>query len=284
MKLRVIFTATALLFFVNIAIWFLVFSHEPQKLKVVFLDVGQGDSIYIQAPNGRQMLIDGGRDRKVLESLGKVMPFGDKSIDVVLATHPDADHIGGFPYIFDSYQILNYIDNGVSVDTMADKTLKEKLVAEKSSYTKASRGMKIILDKEDNVYVDVLSPYFPTENEKDTNNGSIVAKLTYGSSTFMFAADAPIYVEDYLAKTDGDSLKSVVLKAGHHGSRTSLSESFIKTVSPEYAIISSGKGNRYGHPHQEVLDFFQKIGATILRTDELGNIECEGDFISVLCK
>ena len=215
-----------ILFFINIFLLFFVififsYSREKHKLTVAFLDVGQGDAIYVEAPNGNQILIDGGPDKKVVSELGNIMPFGDKNIDVVLATHPDADHIGGLPYVFDSYKIGSFIDNGAPSDTQTSKTLQKKVEEEKSLQVKASRGMKIILDEKDNVVFSVLAPYQDTKSLKDTNEGSIVLELSYGSSTFMFTGDAPQDVENYLVEHDGSYLKSDVLKVGHHGSRTS---------------------------------------------------------------
>lgn len=284
MKAKVVLIIFSLFFLLNIGIWGAVYFNSHQKLTVDFLDVGQGDSIYIKAPNGREMIIDGGPDRKVVSELGSVMSFGDKSLDVVLATHPDADHIGGLPYVFDSYKVSAYVDNGVVSDTQTFKTLEDKIKAEGALRAKAFRGMKIILDEKDGVVLNILSPYMDTSNLKDTNTGSIVTKLSYGSSTFMLTGDAPMNVESYLVAHDGIDLKSDVLKVGHHGSKTSSLESFVKIVSPKFAIISSGLKNRYGHPHKEVLDLLNKLGIKILRTDGEGTIKCESDAVSVVCK
>ncbi len=284
MKAKVILIVFSFFILFNIVVWSFVYIHAHRKLTVAFLDVGQGDAIYIQAPNGNQMLIDGGPDKKVVSELGNIMPFGDKNIDAVLATHPDADHIGGFPYVFDSYKIGSFINNGAPSDTQTSKTLQKKVTEEKSFQVKASRGMEIILDEKDNVVLSVLAPYQDTKYLKDTNEGSIVLELSCGSSTFMFTGDAPQDVENYLVEHDGIFLKNDVLKVGHHGSRTSSSETFVKTVAPEFAIISDGKNNRYGHPHKEVLDLLNKFGINILRTDQEGTVVCESDAIKVGCK
>ena len=264
--------------------WTLVYVNSHRKLTVAFLDVGQGDAIYIEAPNGKQMLVDGGPDRKVVSALGSIMPFADKSLDVVLATHPDADHIGGLPYVFDSYKVSAFVDNGATSDTQTFMTLQKKVSEENSARAKAFRGMKIILDEKDGVVLKILSPYMDTKNLKDTNTGSIVAELSYGSSTFMLTGDAPQEVENYLSLHDGGNLKSDVLKVGHHGSRTSWSDSFFKAVAPKYAIISDGKNNRYGHPHKEVLDLLNKLEIKIFRTDEEGTVVCESDATKVKCE
>ena len=254
-----------------------------RKLTVAFLDIGQGDAIYIEAPNGNQMLIDGGPDRKVVTELGKIMPFADKSLNVMLATHPDADHIGGLPYTLDAFQTASFVDNGQLSDTGTYKTLHEKISAKNVMYAKANRGMKIVLDKDRGVEFDVLSPKLPL-SAKDTNINSIVGQLSYGSSSFMFTGDAPQNIETYLVSHDGESLKSDVLKAGHHGSRSSSASEFLKKVCPQFAIISVGAKNRYGHPHKEVLDLLEKLNIKILRTDEDGTVVCESDSKGVECK
>lgn len=268
----------------NIFIWSAIYIQGHQKLAVDFLDVGQGDSIYIQAPNGNNILIDGGLDRKVLNSLGNVLPFGHKDIDIVLATHPDADHIGGLPYVFDNYNISAFIDNGAKGDSVVFKTLEEKITKEQSQRVQAKAGMKIILDQDKNIVFDVCSPYMNVNKLNDTNTGSIVGRLTYGSSSFMLTGDAPINVEQNLVKKYGNSLESDVLKAGHHGSKTSSSEEFLKAVAPQFAIISVGAKNMYGHPHKEVIDLLNKLGIKILRTSEEGTIKCEADKIAVKCE
>ncbi len=249
-----------------------------------FLDVGQGDSIYIQAPNGNNILIDGGIDRKVLSSLGNVLPFGNKKIDIVLGTHPDADHIGGLPFVFDNYKVSAYIDNGAKSDSGVWRTLENKIESEKSQRVEAKAGMRIILDQDKNIVLYVLSPYMNVNKVNDTNMGSIVGKLSYGSSTFMLTGDAPINVEQNLVKKFGSSLESDVLKVGHHGSKTSSSEAFLKAVAPQFAIISVSAKNMYGHPHKEVIDLLNKLGIKILRTSENGTVKCESGGGEVVCR
>jgi beta-lactamase superfamily II metal-dependent hydrolase len=261
---------------------------------VDFLDVGQGDSIYIQAPNGNNILIDGGLDRKVLSSLGNVLPFGNKKIDVVMATHPDADHIGGLPFVFDDYKVSAYVHNGAEGDSNVWKTLENKIVEEKSlapgraggqaQRVIAREGMKIILDQNKNVIFEIYSPYMNVNKLSDTNIGSIVGRLTYGSSTFMFTGDAPINVEQNLVKTFGNNLESDVLKAGHHGSKTSSSESFLKAVAPQFAVISVSAKNMYGHPHKNVTDLLDKLGIKTLRTSGEGTVKCESGGGEVVCR
>lgn len=254
-------------------------------LTVAFLDVGQGDSIFIEAPNGNQMLIDGGIGRGVLRELGKVMPFYDKSIDVVVATHPDADHIGGLNDVLERYKVDLFMEPGVESNTSVYKELKKRVadkeIKEQIKIIEARRGMVVDLGR--GVLFEIIYPIYDTKG-METNTASIVGRLIYGENSFMLTGDSPKNIEEYLVSTmcQGASLtctnlKSDVLKAGHHGSKTSTSDSFTKAVSPQYAVISSGKNNRYGHPHQEVLDILEKYNVQVLNTADLGRIIFKSD-------
>lgn len=263
------------LFFANIFIWYAVFVEERNDvLTVAFLDVGQGDAIFIEAPNGNQMLIDGGKNTRALRELSSIMPFYDHSIDVILATHPDQDHIGGLPSVFERFQVDYFIESGVQTPTGVYQALTRVVTLEGSKNILARRGMKIFLD--DSAYVLVL---FPDRDARgmDTNDASIVAKLIYGDTSFLFVGDSPEKIEKYIASLDGKKLHSTVLKVGHHGSKTSTSELFLGFVSPEVSVISSGIKNSYGHPHAEVTNRLLDFGSAILRTDERGTIVIKSD-------
>jgi len=262
----------------TIGVWFFVLNHKNNDyLKVVFLDVGQGDSIYIEAPNGKQMLIDGGPDAKVLSSLSKVMPFGDRSIDMVVATHPDSDHIGGLPIFMDNYKVTSILENGAIGNSKIYQSLENKIEKNKINKIIAKRGMHIVLDDKKNIYFDILSPDRDVSN-LDSNEASIVGKLVYGSDSFMLTGDASLYTENLIEWNESDgALHSSVLKLGHHGSRTSSSILWLKKVNPEVAIISAGKDNKYGHPHKELLDRLSFLHIPFLSTADLGNIVFESD-------
>src|SRR3989338_11171414 len=262
-------------------IWYVVFVESRQKLTVAFLDVGQGDAILIDTPGDQQILIDGGLNKQVLAELSKVMPFYDRSIDVVIATHPDQDHISGLLDVLERYEVDFVMEPGVESETTVYKEF-EKLVEEKQiKKILARRGMKLVLD--DDAYLLILFPDRDV-SKMDTNDASIVAKLVYGNTSFLFPGDSPKKIEGYLVSIDKENLDVDVLKAGHHGSKTSSSESFIGYASPEYAIISAGKNNRYGHPHQEVMDILEKFGVKTLRTDLLGSIIMKSDGESILVR
>ncbi|MCE9643768.1 MBL fold metallo-hydrolase [Candidatus Parcubacteria bacterium] len=266
------FFIVAILIAANALIWRGVStSAEAPLVTVAFLDIGQGDSVYIEAPNGNQLLIDGGEGGAVLSELAEVMPLGDRSLDIVIGTHPDKDHIGGLLDVVRSYDVGEFLEPGVSADTLIYRELKKAIQEKGIPVTLARRGMTLLLDEAYGVRLDIL---FPDRDVSDfeANDASIVARLSYASTSVMLTGDAPIKTERYLVSLDGAELPSDILKAGHHGSRTSTSAEFLAAVAPRYAIISSGKNNRYGHPHQEVMALLQTFGIETLRTDEEGTI------------
>ena len=254
---------------------------DPTVLCVVFLDVGQGDAIFIQSPSGRQMLIDSGRDSGVLHQLGEVMSFSDRDVDYVVATHPDADHIGGLSVVLDRFSVGNVIRTENESDTGAWETVERKIEEEGAVVHYARRGQRYDLGS--NVYVEILFPDIDA-SELESNTSSIVARLVYGDTAFMLTGDSPKSIEEYLVLVEGENLESDVLKVGHHGSRTSTSELFLAEVEPEYAVISAGADNSYGHPHIEVTDALFNFGVTTLSTAENGNIVFWSDGKSVIRK
>ncbi len=272
---KIIILLCAVLVFATILVWHTVLVTQKQKqLKVVFLNVGQGDSIFIESPSGNQMLIDGGKGLAVLRELGKNMSFFDRSIDIVLATHPDMDHIGGLPDVFERYNIGMFIDSGVLDDGEDNKALLKSVKKEGLTPIHARVGM--VLDLGGGVNVNILFPDRDVSGV-DPNVGSVVIKLTYGNVSMLLTGDSPTSIEEYLVFIYGNYLKSDVLKLGHHGSKTSSSEIFLKRVSPELAIISAGCDNRYGHPHKQVIDLLNKLKIKKLSTCENGSIVLNSD-------
>lgn len=251
---------------------------KTDTMTVSFLDVGQGDAIYVRAPNGVDLLVDGGRDKSVVSRLKEVMDRGDSAIDIVVATHPDADHIGGLPQVFDNFAVGAFFDPGAFSDTKTYQTLMQKVSTEQSPYLYATSGTKIILDKEKNIFVDILYPSNVVKNVRDTNSRSVVLRLIYGETSFLLTGDAPIATESILvARSTDQPIRSTILKLGHHGSRTSSSRAFLQKVSPQVAIISSGQNNRYGHPHLEVLNVLKSLHIPYLATYDAGNIVYKSD-------
>ncbi len=259
----------------NVFVWFRASLEEGRGyLTVAFLDIGQGDGIYIEAPNGNQMIIDGGPSAKILEELGTVMPFYDHSVDILMVSNPDKDHIAGFMDILNTMEVSRVIEPGTKSDSHIYAELEKAIENENATKIIARRGMHIKLDEKTDF--EVLFPDRDVSNFK-TNDGSILGKLTYGDTCFIFTGDAPALDERYLVGLDGLNLDCEVLKVGHHGSRTSTAEEFVAAVSPEVAVISDGKNNKYGHPHKETLDTLEKYGVSVYRTDLMGTIIMKSD-------
>lgn len=253
---------------------FVLFPPTP-VLEVSFLDVEQGDAIFIEGPTGIQMLIDGGRDRSVLRELGKRMGPLDRSLDLVVETHPDADHIGGLPGVFRAYAVNSFMTPGIPNVTVQKAALEDAVANEMILHpVVARRGMRILLGG--GAYADVLFPDRDVSGV-ETNTGSIVLHVVYGETEFFLSADAPSAIENWLVRLDGEALKSDVLKAGHHGSRTSTGDALLAAADPEVVIISAGKDNQYGHPHKEVLERIEASGAKTLSTAEEGTITFMSD-------
>lgn len=261
----------------------------PGVLTVAFLNVGQGDAILIQTPMRHTMLIDGGLvTSNLLTEIGRTLPFYKNSIDAVMASHPDADHIGGLIHVLQKYRVGSFIESGVNDTTDISSTLT-KLVSQKNiTAFIARRGMRITLDHEHSIYVDILFPDRDVSDWiADANAASIVARLVYGNSSFLFTGDSPKQIENFLMHSVTTTmLASDVLKVGHHGSRTSTADSFVQAVHPRYGVISAGKNNRYKHPHNEVVTTLKENNVQILRTDQRGTIiiQTNGTFFWVSSK
>lgn len=282
LKIEYIFFISLIIFTLAICYFsFVKADSKNQYLKVAFLDVGQGDSIFIEAPNGKQILIDGGPDNKVLSKLGDVMPLGDRSIDMIIATHADSDHVGGLPAVLDLYQVSMILENGATSKTKIYQALEDEITTKKIKKEIAKRGMKIMLDDEKNIYLEILFPDRDISS-LDSNDGSIVGKLVYGNESFMLTGDATNYTENIITWNETpETLHSNILKLGHHGSRTSNSYLWLQKVNPEEAIISAGLNNRYGHPHQETLDRLAQLNIPYLNTAKEGTIIFQTDGIKI---
>lgn len=263
-------------------IWAVVFAQQPtDTLRVSFLDVGQGDAIFIHTPSGRDILIDGGASNEVLRELGDVMPFWDRTIDMVVATHPDTDHIGGLIEVFKRYRIKTFLRPGVAHDAPATDSLFTTLAEVPVYEMLARRGQ--MFDFNDGVSMTVL---FPDRDVSglEPNDASVILQVRFGEHAFLLSGDAPDEIEEYIVSLDGEELKSTVLKVGHHGSRTSSSELFVGFVEPEYAVVSRGCTNRYGHPHAEVLDTFTQFEIQMFDTCTDGHItfETDGNVLNIM--
>jgi len=256
--------------------------NNKEGLKVVFFDIGQGDSIFIETKRGVQVLIDGGPNNNLLlREIGKQVSFFDKEIDVVISTHPDADHIGGLVPFFDKFDANFYLESGNKSDSLIYASLEEALSNEGVTRLLARQGT--IIDLGDGVYIEIL---FPDREASglEPNMASIIVKVSYGDTSFLLTGDSPIAIENYISTLYGNSLKSDVLKLGHHGSKTSTSNMFLGLVSPSYAVVSAGEGNRYGHPHQEIISKVKKFEVEIFETSKNGSIVFYSDGTKVSTK
>lgn len=257
-------------------------SCPKEKLCVSYLDVGQGDATFIVSPTGTEVLIDGGRDTLVLTRLGEVMSFFDRTIDYVIPTHPDMDHVAGLIDVLERYEVTTIIRTENESDTNVWKAVEQRIDTEP--------GVEVITARQGQLYDlgggAVLEILFPDMDVSgyESNTSSIVARLTYGENEFLFMGDSPKNIEEYLVLTDADDLHADVLKVGHHGSRTSTSELFLETVSPDIAIISTGKDNSYGHPHVEVTDALFNHHVVVKNTADEGTISLISDGVDIVFK
>jgi len=257
----------------------------PEELEVDFLDVGQGDAILIKSPFGQNILIDGGPDSKVIEGLGKNLPFWDKRIDLMVLTHPHDDHVTGLIEVIKRYSVKKILYTGVIHSAPNYLAWLEKIRERKIPLVIIDRPQKIVLG--DDCYMEIIYPRksFLAQETANLNNSSIVAKLVYGQTKFLLMGDAEIEVEKELlnltpplARGGGEvDLFAQVLKVGHHGSDTSSSEEFLKAVNPQIAAIQVGKDNDFGHPSLRILKRLERAGAEILRTDKNGTIKLVSD-------
>ena len=255
----------------NIVIWPYVV--EGSNLRVTFFDVGQGDAIFIQTPQGHQMLIDGGPDQKVVEKVAKVLPFWDKSLDLVVLTHADADHITGLVSVLEQYDVENVLWTGVEKETNIFAAWEQELAQERANIWIADILQTILWSKDRSARFDVV---YAAKEAKEINDTSVITKLVFGETSFLFPGDISKNVEQRLLQ-EKLAIDADILKIPHHGSKSSSSEAFLAAVSPYMAVIQVGGQNSYGHPAFEVLERLFAMGTTTLRTDQNGDIVIEYD-------
>lgn len=255
---------------------------ESYGLKVWFFDVGQGDAQFLDFSDGNQILVDGGPDGKALQGLGKAMPFYDRDIDIMILTHPHKDHIFGLIEVLKRYKVGKIILPEVDFESAFYKEFLQ--IAREKNIPLGYLGDGDEIKIGEFAEFDFLSPRkndnnknFTVENEsfgakgQDLNDSSLVSKFIYGDNVILFMGDAGENIEkEILVK--GHNIKADILKVGHHGSKYSSSEEFLKAVSPEYAVIQAGEDNKYGHPTEQTLERLSAIGSKILRNDLDGDI------------
>lgn len=258
------------LFILSFAIWAKTISWTPwnSTLKIWMFDVGQGDALFIEFPNGEQWLIDGGPDDAVLAKLGTVLPPWDRSIDAIVLTHPDADHQTGFISVLDRYNVETVYESGIRAHSPVDSAFMDRIAAQTANHYLLQTGDRIQVGE---VVIDIVWPDEVSvgTHPDDRNNMSVNMLVTYKDLSILLTGDAEAIVEKKVAPRVGDI---DVLKVGHHGSTTSSSWQFLEVLEPEYALISAGRNNVYGHPHPLILKRLESVGAQIYRTDDAGDV------------
>lgn len=244
---------------------------NPNILYVHYIDVGQGDSILVEV-NDKTLLIDGGSKDASKKVINYLKSRKISRLDYLIATHPHEDHIGSLSDIVDKFNPKSFYAPKVVSNTESFKSLTDSLKKKKIVLYQGKAGVTI--DLGENTTCTFLAPN--SSSYDNLNNYSIVIKLTYKDSSFLFTGDAEKLSENEILKNNSN-LKAQVLKAGHHGSRSSSSSPFLDAVAPSYAIISCGSGNDYGHPHKETLKAFEEKNISVYRTDTMGTIVFQSD-------
>jgi len=261
-----------------VTVWIAVFSIDS-NLHIVACDVGQGDAILIYK-NTTQILIDGGPNKSVLDCLGKYMPFWDKTIELVILTHPQQDHYGGLIDVIKNYKIGLFGEYNTQSSNLSYSVLRNEVGGRGIEGITLTKGMVVRLGL---IYLDILHPIGDTNN-KNVNDDGIVTLLKYREFKAIFTADVENEVSDGLSELP-EIKRLDYIKVNHHGSKNGMSEKLLRAVDPDVAVISVGEKNRYGHPHKEILQMLRSSSAInntnikILRTDEIGNVDVVTDGI-----
>jgi competence protein ComEC len=254
------------------------YAATPKTMKVHYIDVGQGDSIYIKAPNGEDIVIDGGNKGKGNAVVSYLKKQKVDDIEVLISTHPDADHIGGLDEVINAFKVENVYAPKVSNNTQAYKDFLNAVKKKKLTIKTAQAGVKLPVK---DVNAQIAGPT-KTYAKSDLNDWSAVVHMAYKKNTFLFTGDAETKAEADMIKAK-KTLRADVLKVGHHGAKTSTSKNFLDAVKPKYAVISVGK-NSYGHPTSQVVNLLKNSKASILRTDQSGTVIITGDGTSYSIK
>ncbi|SPU38252.1 metallo-beta-lactamase [Lysinibacillus capsici] len=279
---KITLTILALILVVAFALPIQTIAAKNNEMKIHFIDVGQGDSTLIQSHDGKNILVDGGPKSAGKTVVNYLKSKGIKKLDFVVATHPDADHVGGLISVLNSISVGKFVNSGKS-HTTETYTQLLKLVEQKNiKYIEPKIGEILIGDWTSDFYLQSL---YSDAKAVDTNDSSIVLKTGYKNVEFLLMADASKDLEELLTNSF-DSLNVQILKAGHHGSNTSTSSKFLKAVKPEVTILSYGKDNSYSHPHNEVLANLKAEGSKTYSTAQEGTIvvTTDGETYSINAK
>jgi competence protein ComEC len=251
----------------DIYLWFLIFSSAPVKLSTYyFLDIGQGDSTFLIFPGNVKLLVDGGPDGKIMDRLAEILPPHDRYIDLMLMTHPQQDHIGGFPEVLKGYKIGAFLGNGRAAPIGSYGELMRKIKSADVPYIGLTSGDRIRYGE---AIIEVLSPDKKNLMSPELNDTSLVLMVRDAGIKTLLTGDIGSRTESELARRH--DLDADILKVGHHGSRFSSSATFLAEVTPQVSVIEVGK-NRYGHPTPSVLARLAAAGSLIYRTDRDGTV------------
>lgn len=250
---------------------------DDGKLYVRIFDVGQGDAILIRTPSGDDILVDGGPDDRVVEKLSRALPSDDRDIELIIVTHPHADHIAGLVEVLKRYDVRRVWTPGTDNDTASFRAFEEAVDSENAEVLVAAAGQAIDFGS---VRLLVLHPFPNTPPEDDVNDQSIVFLLTHGTDRLLFTGDSTEKVETQLVARASSTLRAAFLKIAHHGSRYSTSRKFLEAVRPTIAAVSVGARNTYGHPSYRTLRRLTEAGIKVHRTDEQGDLTFTTDGIS----
>ena len=251
-----------------------ILESENRETQIIFFNVGQGDSILIRTEQGHDILIDGGPNNTVLKRLQDELGFFDRTLDLVIATHPDLDHIGGLSHVLNRYTVKTLMVSGHGATTTPARIFTaaiEKALqhGRLGTTTIAHRGDTIMSGS---VRIEVLFPDRPVNNDWDTNTASIIVKVQEGDKDVLLTGDAPKMIERFLVE-QGDVHDIEILKLGHHGSKTSTDPKFLDAAQPKVVIVSAAKPSRYGHPHPTVMKLVQERNIPSFETGD-GNVVC----------
>ena len=244
-------------------------TQQKTTAEIIFLDVGQGDAILIQQ-GWTQILIDGGDGQEILNRLGEFMPLGDRKIELVVATHPDEDHMGGLVKVLQYYEVGEILESDIACDKDLCKKWEDLIAADNILTLDAKLGQEINLDED--VELSVLYPFTDIDGEefKNSNVASLVFKASVAGRKYLLMGDTESDTEKQLVASNLE-LSADVLKVSHHGSKNATSAEFLQAVSLKQAVISVGE-NSYGHPTEEVLNRLRNMNIEVLRTDQAGSV------------
>lgn len=271
MRPKYLFPVLAL---ITLTVWGAVLAYPDKKLHIIACDVGQGDAI-LATYGDLQVLTDGGPDNKVLECLSRHLPFWDREVELVILTHPQADHFTGLIEVFRRYKVDSFLVSEAHSSAQSYEVLEKAVGSNQSRVVHPKEGMVIRLGL---IQIDILHPSesILEKESLDLNDISTTYKLKFRDFEALFTGDiGPKIIEELLTKNLIDSVDYI--KIPHHGSRNGTTLGLLETSMPKLAVISVGKGNSYGHPHQEVLEMLNALGIQIKRTDEVGDVEIETD-------